>query len=100
MCVRPYALLSSDGVRAASSLAVPFDATRLRVEGEPTPIAPTPGPFAVSGRELLVYAQPPVFQLAWVDRHERETPLPFTGDFFAPVLSHDGRRVAVVKMVE
>jgi Tol biopolymer transport system component len=87
-------------VQEDALMAVPFDATRLRVEGEPKPIAPTTGPFAVAGPELLAYTQRPLLQLAWVDRQGRETALPFTGDFYAPVLSHDGQRVAVGKMAE
>ena len=87
-------------VQQSTLMAVPFDAVRARVEGVPEPIAQTAGPFAVAGANL-VYARPQRSQFAWLDRDGRELEaLPIHGDFFAPKLSHDGRRVAVSKMAE
>jgi eukaryotic-like serine/threonine-protein kinase len=69
---------------------------RLRVKGNATPVSATRGPFSVSDNGLLVYSERPRFQLAWLDRSGRELEtLAIRGDFYAPKLSHDGRRVAL-----
>ena len=88
-------------VQEGTLMAAPFDETRLLVTGNATRVAPTPGPFSVSDSGILVYARPALFELAWLDRsgHGDET-LPIRGDFYAPKLSHDGRRVALTSFDE
>ena len=87
-------------VQQSALMAVPFDDARLRVEGVAEPVAQTAGPFAVAG-DVLVYTQRWTSQLAWLGRDGRELEaLPIHGEFYAPKLSHDGRRVAVTKMAE
>ena len=79
-------------------MAVPFDDARLRVEGVAEPVAQTAGPFAVAG-DVLVHTQRTTSQLAWLGRDGRELEaLPIHGEFAAPKLSHDGRRLAVTKV--
>jgi Tol biopolymer transport system component len=83
-------------VQENTLMAAPFDAARLRLEGDAVPIALTRGPFSVSDTGTLVYSQRPRFTLAWLDRSGREIKdLAIQGDFYAPRLSHDGRRVAL-----
>jgi eukaryotic-like serine/threonine-protein kinase len=85
-------------VQQGTLMAVPFDEARLRVEGVAEPVAQTAGPFAVAG-DVLVYTQRTTLQLAWLGRDGRELEaLPIHGEFSAPKLSHDGRRVAVTKV--
>jgi serine/threonine protein kinase/Tol biopolymer transport system component len=92
-------------IRGASLLAQPFDADRLRLAGEPFPIAqnvPYYGPvlsanFSVSGNGVLVYqAGFPNAELKWYDRAGKEIstagrPLALWGQARA---SRDGKRVA------
>jgi len=83
-------------VQEGTVMAAPFDETRLRLKGNAIAVALTPGPFSVSETGILVYAPRALFQLAWLDRSGREIEaLPIRGDFYAPRLSHDGRRVAL-----
>ena len=77
-------------------MAAPFDATRVRVTGEPTALTDRGGAFSVSATGVLVYA--PVVgsrQLVWIDRngHEIEQ-LPIRGNLRNRRLSHDGRHLA------
>ncbi len=85
-------------------LARPFDAQRLQVTGEPTPIAEQVerntqsrrGGFTVSQSGVLAFRQHTETQLAWFDRGGRRTELlgPI-GHYRNPALSPDGKRVAV-----
>jgi len=87
-------------------VAQPFDAAKLRIRGEPVPIAEDAtlfpqlwyAPFAVSESGFLVHGTGvyELGQLAWLDRSGRRLssvgpPAPY--DNFR--LSHDGRRLAV-----
>jgi Tol biopolymer transport system component len=87
-------------LQAGALLAAPFDEKRLRVTGEPIPIAGRVRTLAASGSDLLVYARgPAVGQLVWLDQRGREVEaLPIHGDFYFPKLSHDARRVAAVNV--
>jgi len=92
-------------IRGSSLLAQPFDADRLRLAGEPFPIArdviyfgPTLSTsFSVSANGVLVYqAGFPNSQLKWYDRSGHEVsevgrPLQYWGNVR---ISRDGRRVA------
>jgi eukaryotic-like serine/threonine-protein kinase len=92
-------------IRGASLLAQPFDADRVRLTGEPFPIAQNViyyGPnlsanFSVSGNGVLVYqAGFPNSQLKWYNRSGDEVsevgrPAQYWGNVR---ISRDGRRVA------
>lgn len=92
-------------IRGSSLLAQPFDAERLKLAGEPSPIAQNViyyGPtlsasFSVSENRILVYqADFPVSELKWYDRSGKEVgsagpPAQHWGNVR---VSHDGRRVA------
>ena len=95
-------------VRQGTLMAQRFDADRLRLIGEATPLAghalvntaENGGIFTVSENRLLVYqagnATGGNGQLLWFDRSGKqigETGTP--GDFFTPSLSPGGRRLAV-----
>jgi serine/threonine-protein kinase len=95
--------------RAGALHAARFDADAMRVEGSPTVVlddvrmvAKGSGLacFDVAGDGTLAYVpgfpRPPDRMLAWVDRDGRETPLEDRArPYFRPVLSPDGRRLAV-----
>jgi hypothetical protein len=97
-------------VRDGTIFAQPFDLDRLQFTGDPFLLAEqaapgSPGPPAVSAAGPIAYrtgAEPyPVRQLVWVDRSGTELqkvgePRP---DLQAPALSHDGKRVALFRMV-
>jgi Tol biopolymer transport system component len=82
-----------------------FDADRLELTGEPTPITeqvelagPSSTPFSLSASGLLAYqpASGPGSQLAWFDRHgQRLGTVGEPADYGDVVMSHDGRRAAV-----
>jgi serine/threonine-protein kinase len=92
--------------RAGGIVAVPFDAKRLQVTGDPIAIvesvmqspATNAAQYAVSGSAWLVYARAASeiaqSRLAWVDRTGRAQPLqaPLRA-YLRPRLSPDGRRV-------
>jgi Tol biopolymer transport system component len=91
-------------------LAVPFDADRLQLTGTPaavlqdvrmSPRGSAVAFFEVSARGDLLYVpgypRPPDRRLVWVDRSGNATPLTAPRrPYFRPVLSPDGRRLAVV----
>ena len=59
-------------VRSGTLFAQPVDA-RMRLAGEPAPIAEDAGPFSVSDAGTVVYlpARGPEMQLTWVARNGR-----------------------------
>jgi DNA-binding winged helix-turn-helix (wHTH) protein/Tol biopolymer transport system component len=94
--------------RGGALLAAPFDAGSLTLTGEPFPIANEVqsfaggfGLFSVSDNGTLVYVPGSLkgnFQLTWVDRAGK--PLGTLGEPGAlphPILSLDGKQVAVVR---
>jgi predicted Ser/Thr protein kinase len=99
-------------VRSGTLFAVPFDAKRLIVTGNPFPIAQGifensngGANYAVSGNGTLLYAaggmHMPERSLVWVDRQGTKSPV--TGikrPFGAPQLSPDGKRIALVVEAE
>ncbi len=96
-------------VREGTLMAQPFDARRLRLSGEPFPVAQKVGrygesgptgysPFSVSGNGVLAYgsAGGSNTQLVWVDRSGKSlNALGPPGDYGEPWLSPDQKRVAV-----
>ncbi len=93
-------------VKAGSLLAQPFDATRLRLTGDPLPVAEqvasgSPSGFAafgVSESGVLAYAAGSTAsrQLTWFDRRGRAlAKVGVAGEYLAPVLSPDGKHIAV-----
>jgi eukaryotic-like serine/threonine-protein kinase len=94
-------------VRAGTLLAQPFDADRLELKGDASPIAEgvqfTPGnggaAVAVSENGVLAYRVAPTnaqTELVWVDRKGGEQPLPAPPHSYRnPRLSPDGQHVAV-----
>jgi Tol biopolymer transport system component len=94
-------------VRAGTLLAQPFDADRLELRGEASPIAEgvqsTPSnsgaAVAVSENGVLAYRVAPTnaqTELVWVDRKGGEQPLPAPPHAYRnPRLSPDGQHVAV-----
>jgi eukaryotic-like serine/threonine-protein kinase len=95
--------------RAGALLAAPFDAGGLKLTGEPFVVtdkvrvigSPSRGDFSVSENGSLVYdpnAPPDNQQLTWLDRAGK--PLGTVGpagEYGAPRLSPDGKRVAVAR---
>ena len=94
--------------REGKLLAVPFDADRLQVTGEPFPVADGVfmsantgmAAYAISSDGHLVYAPGPIEQgtrvPVWVDRQGKPTPLPLPPrSYLHPRLSPDGRQVAI-----
>ena len=93
--------------REGSLWALPFDAGRLRATGAPVRVAERVardgdyacGLFAASGAGTLAYQQggdTGLSELTWADRAGRTIePVAPPGYFYAPRLSHDGRRLAV-----
>ena len=93
-------------VKGGSLLAQPFDPTRLQLAGDPLPVAEqvasgSPSGFAafgVSESGVLAYAAGSTAsrQLTWFDRRGRalET-VGVAGEYMAPVLSPDGRHIAI-----
>jgi eukaryotic-like serine/threonine-protein kinase len=106
-----FALYSPPGyllfIRAGTLVAQPFDANRLELRGDASPIAEgvqfTPGngggAVAVSESGVLAYRVAPAnaqTELLWVDRKGGEQPLPTPPHAYRnPRLSPDGQRVAV-----
>jgi serine/threonine protein kinase/Tol biopolymer transport system component len=87
-------------------VAQPFDAAKLRLTGEPVPIAEDAtlfpqlwyAPFAVSESGMLVHRSGlyESAELAWLDRTGRRlSSVGPQAPYDAPRLSHDGRRIAV-----
>ena len=94
--------------REGKLFAVPFDAERLHVTGEPFPVADgvfmsaTTGmaAYSISSDGHLVYAAGPIEQgtrvPVWVDRQGKPTRLPLPPrSYLHPRLSPDGRQVAI-----
>jgi serine/threonine-protein kinase len=80
--------------------AIPFDAARLEVGGDPAPVADGgASSFAVSREGTLVYRSDDGAKhrtLVWVDRNGREEDLGAPpGDYILPRVSPDGSRVAL-----
>src|SRR6267378_3702839 len=93
-------------IRAGTLLAQPFDAARLELKGDASPIAEgvqfnssNGGAFAVSENGVLAYRVVPSNgqnRLVWVDRKGAEQPLPVPPHAYRnPRLSPDGQRVAI-----
>ena len=93
--------------RAGQLLAVPFDADKLEVTGQPFPVAnglfmsanTGMAAFSISSAGHLVYAAGPEERgtrlFAWVDKGGRKSPLPLKpGAYLHPRLSPDGRQLA------
>ncbi len=86
---------------------VPFDAAKRALQGEPVLVADHltqsivgPVDFAVSRSGTLIYSEErgsPMRELVWITPDGRQTPVDSTwrGVFSAPVLSRDGRQIAV-----
>jgi dipeptidyl aminopeptidase/acylaminoacyl peptidase len=88
-------------------VAQPFDADRLRVTGDPVPIADEVernpdsrrGAFSVSQNGVLAYRPIGNTELAWFDRTgQKLQTIGAPGRYANPALSPDGRRVAVARM--
>ena len=94
-------------VRAGTLLAQPFDADRLELKGDASPIAEGiqftssngGAAVAVSENGVLAYRVAPTnaqTELVWVDRKGGEQPLPAPAHAYRnPRLSPDGQRVAI-----
>jgi serine/threonine-protein kinase len=96
--------------RSGNLLAVPFDADKLQVTGDPIPVGEGAGvslsyegnaQFSVSRAGSLVFIpgglQGSNRTLVWMDRNGHEQPLPAPPrDYIEPRLSPDGQRIAVV----
>ena len=91
-------ILFSRGATERSVWAVPFDADRLEVLGEPFLVEPGAWQSSVSGDGTLALVRGDLTlpgQLAWVSRDGQVESIP--GDFeiiFLPLLSPDGSRIA------
>src|SRR5262249_50623997 len=104
-----YVPASGRAVYATSSgapPAAPFDLDRLEVTGPPVPLVDgvavgnnAAAEFAVSRSGALLYLTGPglASELVWVTRAGVATPIDpeWKGEFWAPALSPDGRRVCV-----
>ncbi|HEY8132938.1 MAG TPA: protein kinase, partial [Thermoanaerobaculia bacterium] len=90
-------------------MALPFDSKRLRVAGDPFPIAErvqvykntASGVFSASNSGVLAYQEagsPPISHLTWYDRHGNVVgTIGRPDDYEDPRLSPDGRRIAVTR---
>jgi Tol biopolymer transport system component len=88
-------------MREGRLMAAPFDDGLMRLTGEATPLADNVGAFSTSTTGMLVYALKASTELVWLDRNGRPIEAPtIRGDFSAPRLSHDGRRIAVMTFGE
>ena len=94
-------------VRAGSLVAQPFDANRLRVTGEPVPIADQIADmdffqfvFSVANSGVLAYRSAnPISRLVWVERTGRTLgPVGEPADYVHVDLSPDGKRAAVERI--
>jgi serine/threonine-protein kinase len=94
--------------REGKLFAVPFDAGRLEVTGDPFPVADGVfmsantgmAAYSISSDGHLLYAAGPIEQgtrvLVWVDRQGQPVPLPLPPrSYLHPRLSPDGRQIAV-----
>jgi Tol biopolymer transport system component len=99
--------------RQGRLVAQPFDATTLTLKGEPFRVdAPTGTTDLTNGAGFAVSASvtgslafrrvlPPTKALTWFDRSGKEvTRIPEQGDFASPVLSPDGQRLLVRRIVD
>ncbi len=86
-------------VREGTLMAQPFDAARLRLSGEPLPIAERlDWNFSTGSNGLLSYRAGAIDarQLRWFDRSGRElAKVGKPGDYWEPALSPDGTRLAL-----
>jgi Tol biopolymer transport system component len=93
--------------RAGQLLAIPFDADKLEVTGQPFPVAnglfmstnTGMAAFSISSAGHLVYAAGPQERgtrvFVWVDKNGHKSTLPMKpGSYLHPRLSPDGRRLA------
>jgi len=93
-------------LRGSTLFAQPFDAKRLRLGGEPVPIAEgvdrgpgARGAFTISGDGVLAYRGVGDTQLAWRDRNSgAQQPVGPSAHYANPALSPDGRRAAVARL--
>lgn len=94
-------------VRNRTLVAQPFDAKKLKVEGDPVPLANSlayspgtlSGVFSASAGELLAYSTSAAVsgtQLSWYDRQgQRTETLDESLVYYSPGLSPDGKQFAV-----
>jgi eukaryotic-like serine/threonine-protein kinase len=94
-------------IRENTLLAQPFDAARVAFAGEPSALAEhisgggfrNTADFSVSRTGVLAWrneAKDEARHLYWVDRHGKQLPdLDFKGPYTIPMLSPDGKRVAM-----
>ncbi|MCC7044598.1 MAG: serine/threonine-protein kinase [Acidobacteria bacterium] len=85
-------------------LAAPFDRTRMIIDGEPIALFDRVAYVGLTGFARIdfsrtgdtVFRQRLDERVHWIDAFGTTTPLlPGAGDFEAPALSHDGRRLAI-----
>jgi eukaryotic-like serine/threonine-protein kinase len=105
-----YLLVGNGG----TLFALPFDTDALAVRGAPVPVAERVAEFSVSANGVLAYyelrpglapggdvAPAPARRLVWLDLHgEHVGQIDAPESYRAPVLSADGRRVALHAPVE
>jgi eukaryotic-like serine/threonine-protein kinase len=90
-------------MRGATLVAQPFDAAKLKLTGEPRPVADPAGKSVITGRMnvvasnngLLLYSTIGSNQLTWLDRAGKSLgPLGAPNDYVIFRIAPDGRRVA------
>jgi len=93
-------------VRRQNLLAQPFDTARLALSGDPIVLASgmeAVGWYSVSQNGVLTVAsapEPPKIQLIWFGRKgERIASVGAPDTFYSPVVSPDGREIAVERLV-
>lgn len=87
-------LLKSDGTLVAQA----FDASRIELKGDPTPVVENLRAFAISPNGILAYTAGNVWvqQLTWFDRQGKILgTLGEPGVYLSPAISPNGRTVAV-----
>ncbi|PYQ35130.1 MAG: hypothetical protein DMF57_03910, partial [Acidobacteria bacterium] len=96
-------------IRESNLMAIPFDAQRLRVSGDPFPVADQVqlyrntaiGIFSASNTGLLAYEEggsPPTSHLTWYDRHGKTLgAIGPPDDYEDPRIAPDGKRIAVTR---
>jgi len=98
-------LVADAGLRAEPALwAIPFDASRVRSEGDPVRVLPGARSPTMSDEGALVYVDAEVFSseydVVWVSREgtvqETVRPSEAKRPLGAPLISPDGQRMAVV----
>jgi Tol biopolymer transport system component len=84
--------------RQDTLIALPVDAARLQVRGEPIELAKGVGGFSASASDSLVYRADTNRRLTWYDRRGTQTGTAWSpGPYNELALSPDGTRVVVVR---